>query len=176
MKKLAVLVCLIICAAGAASASALGTAAQSVIPKDVQQIISVDYRALRNSPTAQALKAQVRPQNMKQFEGSLRGIGINPERQLEQLTFASFRTPKQGLKMVGVAQGQFTERLVLKKLRLKKVRPTQYSSAYLYPMGDGMQMTFLDNSTLLFGDVAAVKSAIDARDGTVPNLESNSQM
>jgi hypothetical protein len=180
MKNIAFLVCtgflMSMLATGSAFGSALGTATQSVIPGDVQQIISVNYRALRNSPTAQALKNQVLPQNLKQFEGSLRGVGIDPEKELENLTFASFRSPKQGLKVVGVAEGQFSERTVLKKLRLKKVRPAKYSTASLYPMGDGMEMSFLDNSTLLFGDASAVKAAIDARDGNASNLAGNSHV
>lgn len=157
-------------------AAALGTSTRSAIPGDAQQIISVDYRALRNNSTAQALKNQVLPENLKAFETSLRGVGINPEKELEQLTFVSYRTPKQGLKVVGFAQGQFTQQLVLRKLRLRKVKPAAYSSAAIYPMGDGMQMTFLDSSTLLFGDGSAVRGAVDARDGALPNLDSNPDM
>jgi hypothetical protein len=162
--------------AGTCWAAALGTSTRSCIPGDVQQIISVDYRALRNNSTAQALKNQVLPENLKAFETSLRGVGINPEKELEQLTFVSFRTPKQGLKVVGFAQGQFTEQLVLRKLRLRKIKPLTYSSAAIYPMGDGMQMSFLDNSTLLFGDSSAIRGAVDARDGTIANLDGNSEV
>ncbi len=156
--------------------AAMGSSTQSVIPGEVQQIISVDYRVLRNSPTAQALKDQVLPQNLKQFESSLRTVGIYPDKQLEKLTFASFRSGKQGLRMVGIAEGQFTERAVLKKFRLKKIRPTMYNSSSLYPMGEGMTMSFLDPSTLLFGDSVAVKQALDSRDGNIPNLQSNSEV
>jgi hypothetical protein len=162
--------------AGTCWGAALGTSTRSCIPGDVQQIISVDYRALRNNSTAQALKNQVLPENLKAFETSLRGVGINPEKELEQLTFVSFRTPKQGLKVVGFAQGQFTEQLVLRKLRLRKIKPLTYSSAAIYPMGDGMQMSFLDNSTLLFGDSSAIRGAVDARDGTIANLDGNSEV
>jgi len=38
-----------------------------VIPGDLQQLISVDYRALKDSPTATALKQQLMPDNLKQF-------------------------------------------------------------------------------------------------------------
>src|SRR5690349_24778221 len=91
MKKSLALLCLLVLASGLSFAAALGTATQSVIPGDVQQIISVDYRSLQNSPTAQALKAQVLPQNLKEFETSLRGIGLNPEKEVEQLVFVSYR-------------------------------------------------------------------------------------
>ncbi len=45
-------VCVLILSSVAAWALPLGSSARSVIPSDVQQIISVDYRALQNSDTA----------------------------------------------------------------------------------------------------------------------------
>jgi len=160
----------------AASAMPLGSSARTVIPSDIQQIISVDYRALKNSDTAMALKQQVLPENLKQFETALKAIGINPDRDVDQLTFASYRLPKQGAVVVGIAQGSFALTTVLKKIRLQKVRPAKYHDADIYPMSGGMQMTFLDENTLLFGDSTAVHGALDARDGYIPTLDSNSQV
>jgi hypothetical protein len=154
----------------------IGSSARTVIPSDVQQIISVDYRTLKNSDTAMALKQQVLPENLKQFETALKGIGIDPDRDVEQLTFASFRLPKLGAQVVGVAQGSFALNTVLKKIRLQKVRPVKYHDSDIYPMSGGMQMTFLDEDTLLFGNSTAVHGALDARDGYIPTLDSNSQI
>jgi hypothetical protein len=142
----------------------------------VQQIISVDYRALKNSDTAMALKAQVLPQGLKQFETALKGVGIDPDKDVDQLTFASYRTPKQGLRIVGIAQGNFPTKVFLKKMRLQKVKPVKYRNSDLWSMGSGMQMTFLDDSTLLFGDSGAIKGSLDGRDGYVTTLDSNTQI
>ncbi|MGH9578463.1 MAG: hypothetical protein ACRD3R_13575, partial [Terriglobales bacterium] len=101
--SLLVLVCL---SAISAAAAALGTAPRNVIPAEVQQIISVDYRKLGGSPTAQALKARALPSNLRLFETALRAAGIDPDKDLEQLTFASFRA-KDGLRILGIASGQF---------------------------------------------------------------------
>ena len=79
MKKVRDCFCLLLLSS-AAWAMPLGGSARTVIPSDVQQIISVDYRALRNSETAQVLKQQVLPDSLKQFEGALKGVGINPEK------------------------------------------------------------------------------------------------
>ncbi len=49
MKQLASWIMVSFGLAAVAFAMPLGTATRSVIPADVQQIISVDYRALRNS-------------------------------------------------------------------------------------------------------------------------------
>jgi hypothetical protein len=147
--------------ASTAMAAPIGSSIRPAIPADVQQLICVDYRALKNSDTAQQLKAQVLPENLKQFETALKGIGIDPDRDVDQLTFISYRHPKQGLEIVGAAQGVFATKTVLKKLRLKKVRPVKYHDAEIYPMSDGMEMSFLDDTTLLFGDGPALDSNPD---------------
>ncbi len=110
----------------AAVAAPLGSSVRPAIPADVQQLISVDYRSLKNSDTAQQLKAQVLPENLKQFETALKGAGIDADRDVDQLTFISYRHPKQGLEVVGAAQGVFATKTILRKLRLKKVRPVKY--------------------------------------------------
>jgi hypothetical protein len=61
-------------------------------------------------------------------------------------------------------------------MKLKKITGTKYGTAALYPMNNGMIMTFLDEYTMAFGNQAALKSALDARDGKRASLESNPQM
>jgi hypothetical protein len=154
----------------------LGSSARAVIPSDVQQLISVDYRSLQNSDTAMALKDQVLPENLKQFETALKSEGISPDRDVDQLTFVSYRAAKQGVRVVGIAQGTFSMTTVLKRLQAKKIRPAKYHDSSIYSMPGGMQMTFLDENTLLFGDSSAVRGALDARDGYTTTLDSNSEM
>jgi hypothetical protein len=170
--------CLVLVLAMATTASAMpiASSARALVPAEVQQIISVDYRALKDSPTAQALKQQVLPENLKQFEAALKGIGIDSDRDLEQLTFASFRSGKEGVQTISVAQGSFSAKAVRKKMRLKKIAPTKYGTTALYPMGSGLVMTFLDENTLAFGTPPSLKSALDARDGKRATLDSNTQM
>jgi hypothetical protein len=155
--------------------AALGTSTRTVIPSDIQQIISVDYRALRNSPTALALKNQVLPENLKQFETALKGVGVNPDVDVEQLTFASFRT-KGKVMIVGVATGQFPTKKLLTKMKAKKISGTKYRSSLIYPMNGGIQTTFIDDYTMLFGEQASLRAALDARDGEIESLNSNGQM
>jgi len=161
---------------GVANAMPLNSSARAVIPADLQQLISVDYRALKDSPTAMQLKQQVLPDNLKQFEAALKGIGIDPDKDVDTLAFASFRTPKMGIKGVGVAAGPFAMKAVLKKMTVQKIKPTKYRLASIYPMDGGMVMCFLDDSTLLFGEISALKIALDTRDGEVLSLDSNQTM
>jgi hypothetical protein len=168
--------CVLFLSSAVAWASPMASAARGVIPSGVQQIISVDYRALKNSDTAMALKQQVLPPNLKEFEGALKDIGIDPDKDVDQLTFASYRSAKEGVKVIGVAEGSFTKKTVLKKITLHKIKPAKYRDSDLYPMTGGMEMTFLDDNTLLFGDSGAVRGALDARDGYTTTLDSNNQV
>jgi len=174
MKKFCIAVLLLCATVG--YAMPIASSARSMVPSEIQQLIGVDYRALKDSPTAQALKQQVLPDNLKELETALKGIGIDSEHDLEQLNFASFRTEKKGIETIGVAAGSFSAKAVLKKLRLKKITGTKYGTARIYPMDNGMVMTFLDDNTLAFGTSASLRSALDARDGKRPALDSNAVM
>ncbi len=161
-----------------ANAMPLNSSARAVIPADLQQLISVDYRALRDSPTATALKAQIMDtqEAVKQAESALKGVGINPDKDIDTLALPAFRTPKQGIRIIFIASGPFNMKAVLKKLAVLKIKPTKYHTASLYPMDGGFVFTFLDDSTLLFGDPSAVKLGLDTRDGEILNVDTNQTM
>ncbi|HKF21403.1 MAG TPA: hypothetical protein VKE93_07530 [Candidatus Angelobacter sp.] len=175
MKRIA-LVLVILVSGLPALASSLGTAARSVIPSEVQQIINVDYRRMKNSDTAMQMKAKLLPPNMKQFEDALKGIGIDPDRDLDQITLASFRTKDKGLGIIGVAQGQFPRKQLIPKLTKQKITPKKVNGSNVYPMSGGMQMVFLDDWTMLFGEATAVQAALDARDDSSKSLNSNREV
>jgi len=174
MKRFFLLAVLLVFSAVFASAAALATSARAVIPSEVQQIISVDYRTLRNSPTALSLKERVLPENLKQFETALQSAGVK-EDDVDQLTFALFRTEKNGLKVIGVASGEFSPKTVLARFKKQKVAGQKYKTATIYPLS-GTQMTFLDDWTMLFGDMTAIKAALDARSGDAQSLSSNGKI
>jgi hypothetical protein len=174
--KLLKVCCVCMVLASMAYAMPINSSARSCVPADLLQLISVDYRALKDSNTAMALKQQLMPDNIKQFEAALKGIGLDPEKDVDTLTFASFRTGKQGVKTVGVAAGPFNQKAVLKKMKLQKYVPKKYNNSDIYPMDGGFVMTFLDESTLLFGDSTSIKVALDTRDGQILGLDSNGNM
>jgi hypothetical protein len=159
-----------------AYAMPLNSSARTCVPADLLQLISVDYRALKDSPTAMQLKQQLLPDNIKQFETALKSIGLDPENDVDTLTFASFRTGKQGIKTIGVAAGPFDKKAVLKKMKLQKYVPKKYGTSDIYPMDGGFVMTFLDDSTLLFGDSTSVRVAIDTSNGQVLSVDTNGDM
>ena len=168
------------CAALATSAwgAQLETDARTAIPKDVQQIIVVDYRAMQNSPAAMDLKARILPPELKQLEEALKASGFNENHDVDILAFAAYRTGEgDNTKVVGVAQGQFSLPDILAAMKKKKVKFTVWHTNHLYPMGaSGMQVVFLNPTTMVFGSTDALKPALDARDGFSQNLTANPEM
>src|SRR5262249_24209688 len=157
-----------------AMAAPLGSVTKAVIPADVQQIINVDYRSMQNSASAQALKAKALPDQLKQFETALKAAGINPDTDVEQLTFPSFRVKDKPLHIIIVASGAFALTKATARLRAKKVKYELYRKTRIYPMGSsGLSMSLLDDFTMLFGESAAVKLALDTRDSEIPSLTTN---
>jgi hypothetical protein len=174
MKNLCLAI-LLLCAT-AAIAMPIASSARSMMPSEIQQLIGVDYRALKDSPTAQALKDKVMPDNLKELETALKGIGIDSDHDLDQLNFASFRTEKKGIQTIGIAQGSFSAKVVIKKMKTKKIAGTKYGTAVIYPMDNGLVMTFLDDNTLAFGTPPSLHSALDTRDGKRASMDSNPVM
>ena len=174
MKRLIALLCSLFLTT-LSFAAPLASNAKTAIPSAVQQIISVDYRALRNSDSGMALKAKILPDNLKQFENALKDMGIDPDRDVEGLSFVMFRAGTQ-LRSVGFATGDFQVKKFLAKQKAAKTKAEKYRTAFLYPAGSGMLMTFLDDTTMLFGDSQAVHNALDARDGEIPSVTSNADI
>jgi hypothetical protein len=159
-----------------ATAAPLNSNGRAVIPASAQQIICVDYRAMHNSPTAMELKARVLPESLKEVESSLKDMGINPDKDVDQLTFVSFRTQKNGLRSFGIAQGQLNMKQVLAGYKKRKVTGTKYLTSMLYPVSSGIQMTFLDENTILFGEPISVKDGLAAQNGDTPNVSNSSEL
>ena len=158
-----------------AFSASLGSNARTVIPNPVQQIISVDYRALKNSESGLSLKARVMPPNLKEFETALKSMGIDPDKDVDQLAFVSYRSGK-GVRAFGLAQGDFQPKKFYARMKVKKIKPANYKNNWVYPTSSGMVMSFLDDSTMLFGEPNAVHDALDTRNGEMESVTSNSKI
>lgn len=161
------------------TAAQLSNDAKAAIPRDAQQVISVDYRAMQNSSAAMELKDRVLPPELKRLESALKTSGLKVDQDADVLTFAAFRdgASSQGTHIMGVAQGQFRTREIMARFAKNKVKPTMVRDNSVYPMGaNGMSVVFLNQTTMVFGDRAAVKAALDARDGLSSNFLQNGDM
>ncbi|HVZ84091.1 MAG TPA: hypothetical protein VG893_10495 [Terracidiphilus sp.] len=160
-------------------AAQLSGDARAAIPHDVQQLVVVDYRAMQNSDAAMQLRDRVMPPDLKQFDDALRKSGINDNHDVDSLAFALYRVPgsQDQLETVGIAQGQFDIDGLMASFRKQHIRPKLLRSNRIYPMGrTGMVLTFVDPSTMVFGSSAAVKQALDVRDGLAQGFLTNGPM
>jgi hypothetical protein len=171
-----------------AHAAQLSSDARSAIPHEVQQLVVIDYRIMQNSSSAMELRGQVMPPELKQLEDALRKSGLNSNEDLEQLAVVLYRAPgsstsaassggSDDLRTVGIAQGQFPVQDVLANFKKKKLKVTTVRTNKIYPLGTtGMSVVFLDDSTMVFGTLSAVKETLDVRDGLSPSLLTNGQV
>lgn len=160
----------------AVQAAQLSGDARASIPRDVQQIIVVDYREMQNSPAAMQLKDRVLPPELKHLEMALKTSGLKVDQDADTLAFVAFRSDK-GTRIMGVAQGQFQTQSILNYFAKNKIKPVRLRNNMIYPMGSaGMSVAFLNQTTMAFGDHDAVRAALDARDGLVPNFLQNGEM
>jgi hypothetical protein len=160
-------------------AAQLSTDARTAIPRDVQQLVVIDYHAMQNSTAAMDLRERVMPPELKVFDEALKKSGLNENHDVEQLAFALFR-PKDGgdlLGTVGIAQGQFSVADIIASFRKQKVKATLVRTNRVYPLAKtGMVLCFVDPATMVFGSLEAVTKALDTRDGLNPSLLSNGPM
>jgi hypothetical protein len=157
-------------------AAQLTSDARSAIPHDVQQMVVIDYRVMQNSSSAMELRGQVMPPELKSLEDALRKSGLNDNNDLDQLAFILYRGKdgQDDVRTVGIAQGQFPVQDVLDNFKKHKVKATVVRTNRIYPMAKtGMSVAFLDQSTMVFGSLSAVREALDARDGVSPSLLTN---
>jgi hypothetical protein len=157
-------------------ASSLGTSTRTVIPREVQQIINVDYRRMKNSDTAMQMKNKLMPPNIKQFEDALKDIGIVADKDVDQITFASFRNNDKAIGTVGIAQGMFPRKKIMLRITKQKIKGKKINNSFVYPMSGGLEMMFLDDNTMLFGDDSSMKAALNARDNSSDSLNANSEI
>jgi hypothetical protein len=170
---------MLLAAATLAPAAQLSTDARGAIPREVQQLVVIDYRAMQNSQSAMDLRNRVMPPELKQLDEALGKSGLNDNHDVDQLAFALFR-PSAGsdsLLTVGIAQGQLSVEEVLANFRRQKIKPAMVRANSIYPMTkSGMVLCFVDPSTMVFGQKDAVTKALDARDGVMQSLLTNGPM
>jgi hypothetical protein len=174
---------LILVVAGAAHAAQLDSDARGAVPEQVQQLVVINYRAMQDSPSAMSLRNRVMPPELKQFDEALKKTALgghgSMDQYVDELAFALFRNSAKSddLETVGIAQGQFPQEDIMATFKKQHLKPAMVRTNAIYPMTrTGMMLCFVDPSTMIFGDKAAVTKALDARDGVSQSLLANGPM
>jgi hypothetical protein len=138
---------------------------------------------MQNSSAAMSLKDRVMPPELKRLETALVNSGLKVDQDADALAFAAFRAPNPEGKgpeverIVGIAQGQFHTRDIMASWTKSKTKPVVIRNNSIYPMGSsGLDVVFLNQTTMVFGDKDAIRAAVDARDGFAPNFMTDADM
>jgi hypothetical protein len=144
-------------AAPPAASQALANQVMGLYPQRTGEIIFVDLRALRSSPHYAQIKTQALPQQFRSIEQWINALGMDFERQVQQLSWAFVPAAEGGaVELIGVAEGAFALAEVEQNARRLKLGIARPGGALLVNIGrmEGggeFVFAFLDASTAVFG-------------------------
>jgi hypothetical protein len=165
-----------------AAAQSLPPQVQALYPEQAGEVVFVDLRAVRQSPHYSEIKAKVLPERLRQLEQFAQVLGIDFDRQVEQLSWVFVGPPEGGaVQLVGVAEGSFPPREIAAKARAAKLDHSRAGNATLVNMGRNAQgqefiYAFQDRTTALFGFREAVMEALGRHAQGGPSLADNATL
>jgi hypothetical protein len=162
----------------------------SMLPKDAGEVAYANLKVARQYPWFESLKEQMLPARFKQFEAFLSAAGIDPNTQVEELTWAlvpnmpanaTATSVPSSENVVGVALGQFQPDVTEAYFQSKKVPSIKIRDFTLYAFGAGsgpgdLYFFFLDTNTAVFGQRKQLEELIAVRFGEAQGLMANTEL
>jgi len=152
--------------------------ALACFPADTQQIAYSNFAQLRSSPDYPQIRQHVLFQQMRGFQEFLHSVGINPEKDVDEVVLGWQGQSPSGPGSFGVAAGRFEPDKVAEFFTKSQLPVQSYSGFNLYAFGSGADMedtffTFLDSSLAAFGRLHDLKALLDVQQGNAPALGTN---
>ncbi|HXW62285.1 MAG TPA: hypothetical protein VEJ45_06780 [Candidatus Acidoferrales bacterium] len=163
-------------------ASSLNTSVIGMFPKQVGEFGYADLKAARQYPWFPQLREQLLPSRFRQFEQFLASAGVDPNAQVDELTWGAINGSKtSGEEVVGVALGSFDPSSIETRFQQQKLPMFEVHGYHLYAFGSGsgpgdILFTFIDSNTAAFGHRKALEQLIDVRMGSAESLLTNDQL
>jgi hypothetical protein len=164
---------------GSSFAGSLNTSVIGMFPKQVGEFGYADLKAARQYAWFPQLREQLLPSRFRQFEQFLVTAGVDPNSQVDELTWGAIKT--SGEEVVGVALGSFDPSSSETRFKQQKLPMFDVHGYHLYAFGSGsgpgdILFTFIDSNTAAFGHRKALEQLIDVRTGTAESLLTNDQL
>ena len=176
----------------AARASSLSTEVIGMFPRNAGEIAYADLRQARDLTWFPKLQEQMLPKRFRQFEQFLASAGVDPESQVEELTWAlvpmglptgpthNTAVPTSE-EVVGVALGPFRPDAVEAYFKAHKLAVVEVRGYSLYAVtgasgGEGLFFCFLDSTTAAFGQRKELEKLIAVRYGDEESLLANTEL
>jgi hypothetical protein len=169
----------ILCSPALLAADELPAEALATFPADTLQVAFTNLAVLRSLPAYPQIRQRVLSHQLRAFQDFLRPMGIDPDRDVDEVMIG-WRGEMAGPSgYLGLAAGRFQPDLVQKYFDRTGLPALAYAGASLYAFGSGSDandlfFTFLDSSVAAFGRLTDVKAMLDARQGASNALNSNS--
>jgi hypothetical protein len=168
----------ILCFPSLLAADQLPQEALATFPADTLQVAFTNLAVLRSLPAYPQIRQQVLSRQLHALQDFLRPMGIDPDRDVDEVMIG-WRGEMAGPSgYLGMAAGRFQPDLVQKYFDRTGLPTRAYAGTTLYAFGsrrfNDLYFAFLDRSVVAFGWRADVKAMLDARQGAANALNSNS--
>jgi hypothetical protein len=153
--------------------------ALNTFPADTLQVAFTNLATLRSLPIYPQIRQRILNRQLHAFEDFLRPLGIEPEKDIDEVMLGWRGEVVGPAGFLGLAAGRFQPALIQQYFDRTGLPVRQYAGADLYAFGNGSDpddifFTFFDSSLAGFGRLGDIKTMIDARQGSVNALNANS--
>ena len=147
-------------------------------PADTQQVAYSNFAQLRSSPDYPQIRQHVLYQQLRGFQQFLRSVGVDPEKDVDELMLGWHGQSLSGSGSFGVAAGRFEPDKVRELFTQTQLPVQSYAGSELFAFGSGADpadtfFTFLDSSLAAFGRLHDLKALLDVREGSADALDTN---
>ncbi len=152
--------------------------ALSSFPDDTQQLAYTNLPGLRSAPNYPKIRQRLLGPQLRAFQNFLLSIGIDLDKDIDEVVLAWRGSPSDPANFFGLAQGNFQPERARQFFAKNHLPSQQYSDLDLYASGSGkggadLLFAFLSSSLAAFGHLNDLKTLLDVRSGTRLALNSN---
>jgi len=165
-----------------ALASGQGTArdALAMFPADTQQLAYLNLAQFRGMAEYPQIRRYLLTSQLRDFQEFLRSVGIDPEKDVDEIVLGWRGESGGGAGFYGRAEGRFDLDRVQQLFTKQRLPVREYQGQQLYAFGSGTSamdtfFAFLSPSSAAFGRLADLKDILDVRARAKPALDSNSK-
>ena len=161
------------------AAAQLPGEALNTFPADTLQVAFTDLATLRTLAVYPQIRQRILNRQLRAFEDFLRPMGMEPEKDIDEIMLG-WRGEMVGPSgYLGLVAGRFQPALIQQYIQQTGLPVHEYDGANLYAFGSGsgaddLFFTFLDGTLAAFGRLGDLKAMLDARQGSLNALNSNS--
>ncbi|MGD0220877.1 MAG: hypothetical protein ABSF71_00955 [Terriglobia bacterium] len=153
--------------------------ALNTFPADTLQVAFANLATLRSLSIYPQIRQRILNKQLHAFEEFLRPMGIDPEKDIDEVILGWRGEMVGPAGYLGLAAGRFQPALIQQYFDHTGLPVREYNGSNLYAFGSGSDpddlfFTFFESTLAGFGRLGDLKAMIDARQGSANALNANS--